>query len=169
MTANAESRAKARTVIERFKSLGWRLALAESCTGGLISATLTGEAGSSSILEAAIIAYANEAKESLLGVPQQLMIDHGAVSAPVAAHMASAVKSAVSAQVGLGVTGVAGPGGGTADKPVGRIYLAISSPQGLFSTEFNFDGDRDAVRDQTVAGALDALLLVSAEEAAGSP
>ncbi len=72
MTANAESRAKARTVIERFKSLGWRLALAESCTGGLISATLTGEAGSSSILEAAIIAYANEAKESLLGVPQQL-------------------------------------------------------------------------------------------------
>ena len=143
--------------------------MAESCTGGLISATLTGEAGSSSILEAAIIAYANEAKESLLGVPQQLMIDHGAVSAPVAAHMASAVMSAVSAQVGLGVTGVAGPGGGTADKPVGRIYLAISSPQGLFSTEFNFDGDRDAVRDQTVAGALDALLLVSAEEAAGSP
>lgn len=168
MTTGVENRVKARAVIERFNSLGWRLALAESCTGGLISATLTGESGASSVLEASITAYANEAKETLLNVPKQLMIEHGAVSAPVAAHMATAVKSAVSAQVGLGVTGVAGPGGGTADKPVGRIYLAIAGPQGIFSTEFNFDGDRDAVRDQTVAGALDALLVVSAD-AAGSP
>ncbi len=168
MTTGVENRVKARAVIERFNSLGWRLALAESCTGGLISATLTGESGASSVLEASITAYANEAKETLLNVPKQLMIEHGAVSAPVAAHMATAVKSAVSAQVGLGVTGVAGPGGGTADKPVGRIYLAIAGPRGIFSTEFNFDGDRDAVRDQTVAGALDALLVVSAD-AAGSP
>lgn len=169
MTATAENRARARAVIERFSGLGWRLALAESCTGGLISATLTGESGSSQVLDASIIAYANEAKEALLGVPKQMMIDHGAVSAQVAAHMAAAAKDGVSSQVGLGVTGVAGPGGGTADKPVGRIYLAVSSPQGLFSAEFNFDGDRDAVRDQTVAGALDALLAVSAAAADGSP
>jgi nicotinamide-nucleotide amidase len=159
---------RARSVIERLSIRGWRLALAESCTGGLISATITSESGASSILEASITAYANEAKEALLGVPKQMMIDHGAVSAQVALHMAQAAQRAAASDVGLGVTGVAGPGGGTVDKPVGRIYLAVTSPNGELSTEFNFTGDRDAVRDQTVTAALDALLTV-AEGADGSP
>ena len=158
----------ARAVIAQMSARGWRLALAESCTGGLISATITGESGASRILEASITAYANEAKEALLGVPKQMMIDHGAVSAQVALHMAQAARAATMSDVGLGVTGVAGPGGGTADKPVGRIYLALASPTER-GAEFNFDGDRDAVRDQTVAAALEALLAVADDDPAGSP
>ncbi len=159
----------ARAVIAQMSARGWRLALAESCTGGLISATITGESGASRILDASITAYANEAKEALLGVPKQTMIDHGAVSAQVALHMAQAARAATMSDVGLGVTGVAGPGGGTADKPVGRIYLALASPNGERAAEFNFDGDRDAVRDQTVAAALEALLAVADDDPAGSP
>lgn len=160
---------RARAVIAQMSARGWRLALAESCTGGLISATITGESGASRILDASITAYANEAKEALLGVPKQTMIDHGAVSAQVALHMAQAARAATMSDVGLGVTGVAGPGGGTADKPVGRIYLALTSPNGERGAEFNFNGDRDAVRDQTVAAALEALLAVADDDPAGSP
>ena len=166
MSLKSQNRELARKVIDEFQRVGWRLAVAESCTGGMIAATLTAEEGASSVLDTAIIAYANEAKEQLLGVPKQMMIDNGAVSAPVARHMAEAARNVVWSDVGIGVTGVAGPSGGTADKPVGRIYLAISSPLGEHSMEHDFEGDRDAVRSQTVAGALEVLLALSA---AGSP
>lgn len=166
LAPEGQNRALAQKVIAEFQRLGWRLALAESCTGGLISATLTAEAGSSSILDTAIVAYSNEAKEELLGVPKQTMIDHGAVSAQVALHMAGAARNVVWSDVGLGVTGVAGPGGGTDDKPVGRIYLAVSSPLGEHAMQHDFEGNRDGVRSQTVAGALEVLLALSK---AGSP
>lgn len=160
------NRALAREVIASFQRTGWRLSLAESCTGGLIAATITAESGSSAILDTSIIAYSNKTKEELLGVPKQTMIDHGAVSAQVARHMADAARNVVWSDVGIGVTGVAGPDGGTAHKPVGRIYLAISSPLGEHAMEHDFEGDRDAVRSQTVAGALEVLLALSK---AGSP
>lgn len=158
----------AQSVISAFRDRGWSLAIGESCTGGLISATLTAQAGSSAVLDASIVAYSNEAKEALLGVPKAMMIEYGAVSAPVAECIAKAACEAVGSTVGLGVTGVAGPGGGTADKPVGRVYLALSGPDHSESHTYDFSGDRDAVRSQTVREAL-GLLLGLASEAIGSP
>ncbi len=159
---------RAQGVIAAFAARGWRLAIAESCTGGLISATLTGQPGSSALLDASIVAYSNEAKEALLHVPKDMMIAHGAVSAPVAAQMAQAARLAAGSSVGLGVTGVAGPGGGTPDKPVGRIYLALSRATGETEAQtFDFAGDRAAVQAQTVAEALG--LLLDAAGADGSP
>jgi len=163
---DADIRDLAGQVIHSFKNAGWRLAIAESCTGGLISSVLTAQTGSSGVLDTSIVAYSNEAKEALLSVPKSLMVENGSVSAPVAKHMAGNAKNIVWSDVGLGVTGIAGPEGGTDDKPVGRIYLAISSPLGEHALEHDFEGDRDAVRAQTVAGALEVLLALSK---AGSP
>jgi PncC family amidohydrolase len=163
---DAETRKRAADVIAQFQTAGWRLSIAESCTGGLIASTITGESGSSAVLDMCIVAYANDAKEKLLNVPKQTMIEQGAVSAEVARLMAGHVKNIVWSDVSLGVTGVAGPGGGTADKPVGRIYLHISSPLGEHALEHDFQGDRDSVRAQTVTGALEVLLALAK---AGSP
>ncbi|MBS0500643.1 MAG: CinA family protein [Burkholderiaceae bacterium] len=137
---------------------GWLLATAESCTGGLIAGACTDLAGSSHWFERGFVTYSNAAKTELLGVPAELIARHGAVSEPVARAMARGAVAHARAQVAVAVTGVAGPGGGSADKPVGTVWFGWQLP-GRTETECRrFDGDRAAVRAQTVAHALAGLV-----------
>lgn len=141
----------------------WMLATAESCTGGLISAACTDLAGSSAWFERGLVTYSNEAKTELLGVPAELIAKHGAVSEAVARAMATGAVAHSRAQVAVAVTGVAGPGGGSASKPVGTVWLAWATPQGLWAEPQLFAGDRAAVRQATVDRALEKLVqLLSA-------
>lgn len=117
---------RAERLIEAYRSVGWRIATAESCTGGLIAALLTEIPGSSSVVERGFITYSNEAKTELIGVPPELLAAHGAVSHPVADAMAQGALVRSRATVAVSVTGIAGPGGGTANKPVGLVFLALA-------------------------------------------
>ena len=133
---------------------GWMLATAESCTGGMIAAACTDLAGSSQWFERGFVTYSNAAKTELLGVPAALIEAHGAVSEPVARAMATGAVARSHAQVAVAVTGVAGPTGGSADKPVGTVWFGWST-DGVVSTEMRrFAGDRAAVRQATLAHAL---------------
>ena len=133
---------------------GWMLATAESCTGGMIAAACTDLAGSSQWFERGFVTYSNAAKTELLGVPAALIAQHGAVSEPVARAMATGAVARSHAQVAVAVTGVAGPTGGSADKPVGTVWFGWST-DGVVSTEMRrFAGDRAAVRQATLAHAL---------------
>ena len=143
----------------------WRMATAESCTGGLIAAACTARAGSSDWFERGFVSYSNAAKTELLGVPAALIEAHGAVSEPVARAMAAGALARSHAQLAVAVTGVAGPGGGSAAKPVGTVWLAWAwrdpVAAGAVATEAllqHFDGDRAAVRRDTVACALQGLI-----------
>ena len=107
--------------------LGWKLATAESCTGGLISSRITDVPGSSEVFTHGFITYANEAKRDLLGVPEELLTQHGAVSAQVASAMAEGALRVSGADIAVAVTGIAGPGGGSAEKPAGTVYLAFAA------------------------------------------
>lgn len=133
------------------------LALAESCTGGLIAKLLTDQPGSSNFLERSVVTYANSAKKDCLNVAQELLDQYGAVSAECAEAMAKGVRVAAHTNIGLAVTGIAGPSGGTVDKPVGTVYLAMSSPWGERVERFNFSGSRDQTRLRTACTALDWL------------
>ena len=135
---------------------GWMMATAESCTGGMIAARCTDLAGSSHWFERGLVSYSNAAKSELLGVPADLIQQHGAVSEPVARAMASG--AAKYAQVSVAVTGIAGPSGGSADKPVGTVWFAWCVGGQLSSECRVFDGDRAAVREATVGHALQGLL-----------
>ena len=149
----------ARTVVEAAAGRGLTVALAESCTGGLVSGALTAIAGSSAVVERGFVTYSNAAKHDLLGVPMDLIERHGAVSEPVARAMAEGALRYSTAQVSVAVTGVAGPGGGSADKPVGLVHFAAVGPAGLIHVERRFgDIGREAVRLDSVRVAL-ALLL----------
>jgi nicotinamide-nucleotide amidase len=132
-----------------------RLVTAESCTGGLVAATLTAIAGSSDVVERAFVTYANEAKREMLGVPWDALLGYGAVSEPVARAMASGALARSTADLSVSVTGVAGPGGGSAEKPVGLVYLAAARRDGNIIAERHvFPGDRDAIRRVSVLTAL---------------
>ena len=137
---------------------GWMLATAESCTGGLIAGACTDLAGSSNWLERGFVSYSNAAKTELLGVDAALIARHGAVSEPVARAMAQGALQHSKAQCALAVTGIAGPGGGSADKPVGTVWFAWATPQGVRSEMQRFDGDRAQVRSATVQHSLAVLL-----------
>jgi nicotinamide-nucleotide amidase len=134
---------------------GLWVAAAESCTGGLVTSRLTDVAGSSRYVGASIVAYANEAKTSLLGVPEALLAEHGAVSEPVARAMAEGIRARVRADLGLGITGIAGPGGGSAEKPVGTVAVALAAVDGTVARTFKFFGDRELVKFQASQAALD--------------
>lgn len=135
------------------------LVTAESCTGGWIAKTLTDIAGSSSWFECGMAAYSYEAKQALLGVRPQTLEEHGAVSRDTVIEMVSGALVHSGATVGVAVTGIAGPGGGTDDKPVGTVWIAWKKRGGYpTAVVFHFDGDREAVRRQTVAAALHGLL-----------
>lgn len=141
------------------RARGWMLATAESCTGGLISAACTSLAGSSDWFERGFVTYSNAAKSELLGVPMALISQHGAVSAEVARAMAEGALANSKAQVSVAVTGVAGPGGGSIAKPVGTVWLAVGTHGGdTFVELLQLAGDRAAVRRQTLACALAAVL-----------
>ena len=137
---------------------GWRLASAESCTGGLIAAACTDLAGSSDWFERGFVTYSNAAKTELLGVPAALIEAHGAVSEPVARAMAEGAARHASVQCMLAVTGIAGPGGGSAAKPVGTVWFGWTRPGRSWTEMRRFDGDRASVRRQTRDHALAVLL-----------
>ncbi|MEN8729427.1 MAG: CinA family nicotinamide mononucleotide deamidase-related protein [Desulfuromonadales bacterium] len=143
--------------VRHLKSAGFSLSLAESCTGGLIAKLLTDQAGASSFLERSVVTYANSAKIDCLHVPADIIEQHGAVSAACAMAMARGVKTASRTDIGLAVTGIAGPDGGTDDKPVGTVFMAINSPYGERVERFHFSGNRDQVRMRTACIALDWL------------
>lgn len=134
------------------------LCTAESCTGGWIAKTVTDIAGSSAWFEGGVVAYSYEAKEALLGVRPETLEQHGAVSRETVIEMVSGALARFGATVAVAVTGIAGPSGGTPDKPVGTVWIGWKRRGGYARTElFHFAGDRDAVRRQTVAAALRGL------------
>jgi nicotinamide-nucleotide amidase len=138
---------------------GWMLATAESCTGGLIAAACTSIACSSDWFERGVVSYSNEAKTELLGVPPALIARHGAVSAEVARAMAEGALAHSSAELSLAVTGIAGPSGGTPDKPVGTVWLALARRgEPAQANLLQLQGSRADVREQTVDRALQAVL-----------
>ena len=134
---------------------GLWIACAESCTGGLLTSRLTDVPGSSRYVERAVVAYTNGAKVELLGVPSALIEEHGAVSEPVAQAMANGIRASARADIGVGVTGIAGPGGGTPEKPVGTVAVAAVAPGGVRSRVFRFVGDRELIKFQASQAALD--------------
>lgn len=146
-----------RTVDEQVASLlaGHSIAVAESCTGGLLAARLTDLPGSSAYVRGGLVVYSNEAKVSLAGVPEELLVAHGAVSEQVAAALAQGARTALGAEVGVGVTGIAGPGGGTPEKPVGLVWLSIAGPGDLTLTRsVRLPGGRPEVRERAATVAM---------------
>lgn len=143
-------------LLARLERDGLRVAVAESCTGGLLGGRITEAPGASKAFLGGVIAYSNDAKADRLGVDRALFSDgHGAVSAAVAESMARGVLETFGADVALAVSGIAGPGGGTAEKPVGLVWLAAVGPRGLVNVHrLKCDGDRAAVRRQAVVEAL---------------
>ncbi len=136
----------------------WQLALAESCTGGLIAAACTDLAGSSAWFERGFVTYSNASKTDMLGVPADLIAQHGAVSEPVAAAMAQGALQRSRAHIAASVTGIAGPSGATAGKPVGMVCFGFATDQGVHTETQYFAGDRAAVRLQAVGYVLQRLL-----------
>ena len=140
---------------ERLAARGLRIGVAESCTGGLITSRLTDVPGSSRYVDQSVITYSNDAKIVLLGVPSDLIAGHGAVSEPVAVAMADGIRSRARVDIGVGVTGIAGPGGGTPDKPVGMVAIAAVTATMVRSRVFRFAGEREQVKFQASQAALD--------------
>jgi nicotinamide-nucleotide amidase len=155
----AQSLALARRLLAACEARGWQLATAESCTGGLIVACLTEIPGSSSVVARGYVTYDNRAKIEMLGVREATLAAHGAVSEAVAGEMARGALAHSGADVSVAITGIAGPGGGTHDKPVGLVWLAWAYRGGsVQARRFVFKGDRAAVREQSVAVALQGLI-----------
>ncbi|MDE2498986.1 MAG: CinA family protein [Alphaproteobacteria bacterium] len=145
----------AKTVLDEARAKDVRVATAESCTGGLIAGLLTEVPGSSDVLERGFVVYSNRAKQDLLGVPGELIADHGAVSEEVARAMAQGASTHSDAQVAVAVTGIAGPGGGTGAKPVGLVHIAACRDETVLHEERRFgDIGREGVRTKAVEAAL---------------
>jgi nicotinamide-nucleotide amidase len=141
-------------VLDLCRARGLTLATAESCTGGLVSARLTAVPGSSAVFRGGVVAYSDEVKERELGVPAGLLKEHGAVSAEVAQAMAAGVRERLGADLGVAVTGVAGPGGGTDEKPVGLVFVHAAGPDGEEAHCTELPGDREMIRGRATAAAL---------------
>jgi nicotinamide-nucleotide amidase len=141
-------------VLALLEARGLRLATAESCTGGMVAARLTGVAGASRAFVGGVVAYANEVKEGELGVSAELLERYGAVSPEAARAMAQGARERLGADVAVAVTGIAGPDGGTPEKPVGLVYLHVEGPDGGIGREFSFPGDRGSIRARSTVGAL---------------
>jgi nicotinamide-nucleotide amidase len=152
-----DERAVEGIVLDAARSRGFTIATAESCTGGLVSARLTSLPGSSDVFVGGLVAYDDRIKLDGLGVPAEVLERHGAVSAETAAAMAAGVRTAIGADVGVSVTGVAGPGGGTPQKPVGLVYLHAETPDDSHGVELRLPGARDAIRRRAAASALHLL------------
>lgn len=137
------------------------LATAESCTGGLLASTLTDTPGSSEWFVGSVVAYSNQVKSGLLGVSAKVLEEHGAVSEPVVLAMAEGVLKAVGAHVSVAISGVAGPEGGTPEKPVGTVWMAWAWPGGTRARCYNFTGTRAEIKGQSVVAAINGLLGVA--------
>lgn len=152
-------REQAEAVLAAARAKNLKLATAESCTGGMVAAALTDIAGSSDVFDRGFVTYSNAAKRDILGVPEPLLIDHGAVSAPVARAMATGALERSDAHVSVAITGIAGPGGGTAEKPVGLVHFGAAHSDGQMLHERHEFGDigRATVREKSVAVALELM------------
>jgi len=138
---------------------GFTIATAESCTGGLLAHVLTGVSGSSDYFIGGVVAYSNQVKESALGVQTDTLIKHGAVSSQTAQKMAEGIRTKFHTTIGLSTTGIAGPTGGTPEKPVGLVWLGISTPEKTNTYECYFSGDREVIQYQSVKEILSQLLI----------
>ena len=147
--------------------LGLTVATAESCTGGLVASAITDVGGSSGYFRGGIVAYSNEVKSGLLGVPEELLANHGAVSAQVAKAMAMSARTRLGSDLAVAVTGVAGPRGGTAAKPVGLTYVAVADAAGVDVRRFVWAGDRLANKDSSARAAVELLLARAVAGASG--
>jgi nicotinamide-nucleotide amidase len=145
---------------DRLRDRGMRVAVAESCTGGLLTSRLTDVPGSSDYVERGAVCYSNQAKIDWLGVPESVITEHGAVSEPVARSMAEGIRSRAGVDVGIGVTGIAGPGGGTPQKPVGTVAIAVTIDGDTRARTFLFLGGRELVKFQAATAALNMLRLM---------
>jgi nicotinamide-nucleotide amidase len=156
-------REKAAQVLDLFRARGLKIATAESCTGGLVAGALTEIAGSSDVVDRGFVTYSNEAKEAMLGVPSATLARHGAVSAETAAAMAAGALKNSSADIVVAITGIAGPGGGSQQKPIGLVHFAAASRDGRSVARERRYGDigRQSVRQQSVAEALDLLAALA--------
>lgn len=154
-----ELSARAAALLKAYQSKGLKIATAESCTGGLVAALLTEIAGSSAVVERGFVTYSNEAKTELIGVPADLIAAHGAVSEPVARAMAEGALAHSRADVAVGITGIAGPAGGTATKPVGLVHFGLAGKSlGTLHLERRYgDLGREVVRRRAVEDALGLL------------
>lgn len=153
-----ETLALAEAVLRACRVRGWRLATAESCTGGLVAAALTAIAGASDVIDRGFVTYSNASKRELLGVPAETIEAHGAISPETAAAMATGAVVRTGVDLAVSVTGIAGPGGGTPHKPVGLVYLGLALKDGTARVERRlFSGDRAQVRQQAVTLALELL------------
>ncbi len=133
---------------------GWHITFAESCTGGLVAATLVDVSGASSVFEGSFVTYANDVKEKLLGVKHESICAHGVVSEKVAEEMAEGAAHAMGCEVAVGISGIAGPGGGTPTKPVGTVCFGFAVAGRLVTETMHFTGDRTAIREAAAAHAL---------------
>ncbi len=147
----------ANQAIAALQSRGWTLATAESCTGGGVGQALTAVSGSSQVYRGGVISYCNEIKRRLLGVSQEALETFGAVSRPVAVQMAQGAREALTADVAVSVTGLAGPDGDGSGKPVGLVYIGLATPRGAEAWEFHFSGGREQIRAQAVGAALEKI------------
>ncbi len=154
---STDERPLAEIVLDLLGARGWTGATAESCTGGMVAAALTDIAGSSAAFTGGVVAYSNPLKRDLLGVPEGILEEHGAVSAETAAAMAAGARARLGADAAVAVTGIAGPGGGTEEKPVGLVYLHVSSPAGDDARRMDIPGSREAVRGRAATAALQLL------------
>jgi nicotinamide-nucleotide amidase len=154
----AETLTLAQSVLDACRARSWRLATAESCTGGLVAGALTAIAGSSDVVERGFVTYSNEAKSELLGVPPETLAAHGAVSAETAAAMAKGALARAPVDLAVSVIGIAGPGGATPTKPVGLVLFGLARRDGECRTERRvFPGDRTAIRQAALRRALELL------------
>lgn len=146
-----------RRLVDALAERGLTVAAAESCTGGLLSGALTAVPGASRWFVGGVVAYENRVKEELLGVDRDVIASHGAVSRDVALAMADGVRRRFGVDIGISTTGIAGPDGGTASKPVGTVWIGIADRGGCRAYHFRFEGDRDSVRGAAVVQAIGIL------------
>jgi nicotinamide-nucleotide amidase len=152
-----EMLAEAEALLAAARARGWRITTAESCTGGLIAGLLTAIGGSSDVVDGGAVTYSNAAKTRMLGVPAGTIAAEGAVSEAVARAMAEGARRLAEVDLAIAVTGVAGPGGGTAAKPVGLVWFGLAGPGGVNADSLIFPGDRTAIRMATVRHAVGML------------
>ena len=143
------------------------IAVAESCTGGLLASRLTDVPGSSDYVDRGVVCYSNRAKTELAGVPEALIAEHGAVSEPVARAMAEGIRARAGTNVGVGITGIAGPGGGTPEKPVGTVAIAVAVDDEIRVRTFQFLGGREMVKFQAAQSALNMMRLMVLRQPGG--
>lgn len=157
MAVRKEMEATEEIIGRLLRKRGWMLSIAESCTGGLIGHRITNVPGSSDYFDGGVITYSNDAKMELLKVPEETIQTYGAVSRQTAVAMVEGIRKLRGVEVGIGVTGIAGPGGETSAKPVGLVYIALSSPVRVECKEFRFHGDRELIKLQASEAALNML------------